>query len=134
VGPLGDGWRLWRIQGAAVAFFNDADNALIHANATCEKNADEPPLSTLTQHLLTGYTEQRPLLGELVPLDGREALHSVIGAKLDGVPRILDLYVLKKSGCVFDLALVAPPERYRAHAPEFARFARHFHDQRHTPA
>jgi hypothetical protein len=44
-----------------------------------------------------------------VPLDGREALRSHVVAKLDGVPRELLLTVMKKDGCVYDFALVAPP-------------------------
>ena len=44
-------------------------------------------------------------------MDGREALRTVARAKLDGVPRELELVVLKKDGCVYDFALVAPPGR-----------------------
>ena len=35
-------------------------------------------------------------------MDGREAMHTVMSAKLDGVPKMFDAYVLKKDGCVYD--------------------------------
>jgi hypothetical protein len=47
---------------------------------------------------------------ELVPMDGREALRTHFRAKLDGVPRDMLLQILKKDSCVYDFALVTPPD------------------------
>jgi hypothetical protein len=41
-------------------------------------------------------------------MDGREALRTHAVARLDGVPRELLFYVLKKNECIYDLALIAP--------------------------
>ena len=59
-------------------------------------------------------------------MDGREAMHSTVVAKLDGVPKKFDVWVLKKDGCVYDLAYISAPQHYDAGAPAFARFVQGF--------
>ena len=54
----------------------------------------------------------------------------VVNARLDGVPRSLELWVMKKDGCVYDLGFVAPPDRFEAGRAAFDTFARGFHTQR----
>ncbi|MBX3250607.1 MAG: hypothetical protein KF901_25745 [Myxococcales bacterium] len=82
--------------------------AVIQINGACRDSLDIP-LVALTNHLLVGFTEREIVAQELVPMDGREALRTHVRAKLDGVARELVLHVLKKDGCVYDMALVAPP-------------------------
>ena len=63
--------------------------------------------------ILTAFSQREIVEQVLVPVDGREALRTHVVAKLDGVPRELLLHVVKKNGCVYDFALVAPPgERF----------------------
>jgi hypothetical protein len=69
---------------------------------------------------------------EDLPLDGRTARHVVVRARLDGVARMLEFYVLKKDGCVFDLGYAAPPERFEGGRAAFQTFVRGFHTTR-TP-
>jgi hypothetical protein len=70
-----------------------------------------------------GTTERDFVSQETLPLDDREALHTLMRAKLDGVPMQYDIYVMKKDGCVYDLVYVAPPARFTAGAADFERFA-----------
>jgi hypothetical protein len=101
----------------------------VQVNATCDPFQDVP-LSALTNHLLIGFTDREFRSSETVPLDGREALRSRVVARLDGVPRELLLYVMKKDQCTYDFALVAPPgESYRAAEPEFERMVAGFTTQ-----
>jgi len=132
VGRLGEGWRIAHVEGTAVGFYSARVGGVIEANATCRDDADPAPLKALTHQLLIGYTERRMLAQETVPLAAREALHSVVAARLDGVPIVLDLYVLKKNGCVFDLSFVAPPETRALGAADFARFVAGFVDETHA--
>ena len=97
---------------------------------TCRDDAEIASLRTLTEHLLIGYTERQTQLSQAVPLARREALHTVVLAKLDGVPVVLDLYVLKRNGCIFDLSYSASPERHALGAPDFERFVMGFIDER----
>jgi hypothetical protein len=76
--------------------------------------------------LLIGTTARRVLLDETVSLDGREARHEVIWLRLDGVPLIYDVYVLKKDGCIYDLSLVCRPRAYDAVADQFVAFVADF--------
>jgi hypothetical protein len=131
-GPLGPDWRAVHQEGAAIGFFSDRAGAVISSNATCRDDADAASLRVLTTHLLVGYTDRHVLSQERVELDRREALHTVLDVRLDGVPMVLELYVLKRNGCIFDLSLAAPPGWYPAARPAFARFVAGFVDERAT--
>jgi hypothetical protein len=100
-------------------------DAVIAANATCRGHQDAP-LSVLVNDLVMGTTQREVLLDETTMLDGREARHQVVQARLDGVPLVYDLYVLKKDGCVYDLTLVCPPRSYEATADTFVSFVAGF--------
>ena len=118
-------WRRITAPGGDLAWEHTATHAVIAANASCKGHKDAPP-DILLNDLLMGTTARRILLDETVPLDGREALHEVVAARLDGVPVVFDLYVLKKDGCVYDLALLARPGAYQAVAGTFVDFVAAF--------
>jgi hypothetical protein len=127
---LGDKWRLVHQQGASVGFFSDDVGGVIEANATCRDDADAAPLGALTRQLLIGYTDRHVATQTTVALDQREALHTRVDAKLDGVPIALDLYVMKRNGCIFDLSYAAPPGAFARGADDFQRFVGGFADAR----
>lgn len=122
VPPRPASWQLLPAQGTALAFRDDAAGATIAVNGRCGKDAEDVPLAALTRHLFLQFTEREISTEEVVPFDGREALHTVMSAKLDGVPKSFDVWVLKKDGCVYDLYLIAAPERFEATAGEFRKF------------
>jgi hypothetical protein len=126
VGALPPRWRVIQQEGAEVGFFDKSVGAAIQGNESCREDADEAPLATLTHHLLVGYTDRRVRTEGLVALDRREALRTVLDARLDGVEVVLDLYVLKKNGCIYDLSLAAPPAGYAAASRDFASFVAGF--------
>jgi hypothetical protein len=134
VGALGGGWRLVHQEGAAVGYFSDAVGGVIEANATCRDDAEGAPLTALTRQMLIGYTERRMGTQELVTVDRREALRTRVDAKLDGVPMTLDLYVLKRNGCIFDLSYAAPPDAFARGLDDFRRFVDGFADVREARA
>jgi len=127
VGPVPGNWRRIQVDGADLAYRDDAREGSALFDVRCGHRDDDAPLSILTQNLIMGTTE-RDIEGQtLVPLDGREAMHTLLRAKLDGVPMQYDLYVLKKDGCVHDLVYVAPPDRFAEGAADFERFASGLH-------
>ncbi len=130
VGALPDGWRLVHQEGASVGYFSDAASGVISANATCRDDAEATPLSSLTQQMLIGYTDRKVESQTTVPLDAREALRTRVGVKLDGVPMMLDLYVMKRNGCIFDLSYAAPPADFARGHGAFQGFVDGFADVR----
>ncbi|MGK3989963.1 hypothetical protein WME99_43370 [Sorangium sp. So ce136] len=118
-------WRQISVSDAAVAYRDDANGATIALNGRC-RNEEDVPLISLTNHLFLHFTDREVLKQEVVPFDGREAMHTVLSAKLDGVPKVFDIWVLKKNGCVYDMLLIADPARYAAGEPAFTRMVRGF--------
>jgi len=122
VGELGEGWSRVETRGDNdLAFAHEGHGAVVQVNASCDPALDIP-LQSLTAHLLIGSTDREERSAKLEPLDGREALHTHVLARFDGVPRELHLVVVKKNGCVYDMALVAPAgARFRAAQADFRR-------------
>ncbi len=116
VGQPAPGWRRVAVEGQNdLAWHHTKWRAVIQVNASCNPGMDVP-LKALTTHLLIGFTEREIREQKLVPLDKREALLTHLVAKLDGVPMELLFTVLKKDGCVYDFALIAPPDNRFARA------------------
>ncbi len=121
----GNGWV--RLESdAALAFEAPKSRAAIMINARCGLDGDDIPLQALTQHLFLEFTEREIAVQEVVPFDGREAMHTVLSAKLDGVAMRYDVWVLKKDGCVYDMLFVAPEGAFEAEHPAFARLLQSF--------
>lgn len=123
VGPVPSTWKKSdAVDGAMLAFTDEPNGGMVSVYGRCGKDGDDVPLSALTQHLLIGFTEREVTEQKTVQLDGREALHTVLSAKLDGVKTGLSLYVLKKDGCVYDLIYAAPPASFANGQPAFDAF------------
>jgi hypothetical protein len=125
-GPVPASWDRVSVQGSMLAFHDRASGGSANVYARCGQDGDDVPLSALTKHLLIGFTERNFREEQKIPMDGREALHTVVEAKLDGVPMVLSIYVLKKDGCVYDLVWVAPPENFQAGIAGFDAFVAGF--------
>ena len=115
-------WKQIEVSDAALAYRDTTNDATIAVNARCGRDGEDVPLSSLTQHLFIMFTDREVVSQEVVPFDGREAMHTVAVAKLDGVPLKFDVWVMKKNGCVYDLYYFAQPHRYEAGVSEFRRF------------
>lgn len=126
IGALPERWHPIDVSFAPLAFRDEADGATIFVNARCGTDAEDVPLAALTQHLFLRFTEREILEQTVVPFDRREAMRSVVTAKLDGVPMKFETWVLKKDGCVYDLAYMASPAHFARGASEFERFVQGF--------
>ncbi len=126
VGEIPSDWHPIAVHEATLAFRDDAHGGSALLNARCNIEDSDTPLAALTAHLLTGTTERAFVNEETIPFDAREARHTLVRAKLDGVLLTYDLYVLNKDGCTYDFAYIAPPETFDAGAPAFERFVRGF--------
>jgi hypothetical protein len=120
-------WHSVRVSDADLVFRDNAHGASVMVNGRCLREDGDAPLAALTEHLLMGTTEREFSLEETLPLDSREARHSVLKAKLDGVLLGYDVFVLKKNGCVYDLVYVGDLAAMQAGTPAFEKFAKGFH-------
>lgn len=128
-GTLDSSWQIVHVEMASVSYFHSGLKAIIESNASCRDDAEATPLETLTNQLLLGYTDRNYRSAEKMPLANREALHTVVEAKLDGVPMVLDLYVMKRNGCIFDLSLAVPPAQLGDGSTAFSQFVQGFVDE-----
>jgi len=126
VGEAPSSWRRVDVTDASLAYRDDAHAASILVNGRCHKPDDGTPLVALTNHLVIGSTMREVVLQETEPFDGREALHTRMRAKWDGVPMALDIYVMKKDGCVYDFVYMGAPGSFEAGSAEFERFVHGF--------
>jgi hypothetical protein len=123
VGDTPPAWRPIKVTNTRLAFRDEQAEATILVNGRCGQDGDDVPLLSLTQHLFMSFTEREMLEQAVIPMDGREAMHTVMRAKLDGVPKFFDAYVLKKDGCVYDLVGIWAVDKFETHRAAFERFA-----------
>jgi hypothetical protein len=119
-------WKRIEAGGDALAFHDEQHDAMIATSGRCKVDGEDVPLRSLVQHLFLQFTEREVVSEEVVPFDGREALHTVVLAKLDGVPRQFDVWILKKDGCVYDLYFFAPPAEFEAAVGPFREYVQGF--------
>jgi len=126
-GEMPSCWHGIEAEGTLLSFRDDEHDATIAVNGRCGKDAEDVPLGALTQHLFLQFTERKITEQRLQPMDGREAMRTILTAKLDGVEKAFAIYVLKKDGCVWDFLYVSRPEGISAELPKFDRFVAGFH-------
>jgi hypothetical protein len=125
VGPIPPGWRSVDVDGALLAFRDDAAAATVALNGRCGLDGDDVPLEALTHHLFINFTDRKLVRQAPFELAGRAALKSELDATLDGVVMHYVVVVLKKDGCVYDFMLVTPPAT-TANSAGFDRFVAGF--------
>jgi hypothetical protein len=124
VGELPTEWVRTRSEGGDFAYAH-ADGGTIYADHACQGDIRDLPLHVLTNQMLFDVkitSESR----EPITLAGRKALRTRISGELDGVPIELDLVVLKKDGCTYDMVLIAGPATFADREQDFERFLRGF--------
>ncbi len=114
------------VTDATLAYRDDPHAASILLNARCHRPDESTPLLALTNHLVMGSTEREVVSQETEPFDGREALHTTMRAKWDGVPIEFDIYVMKKDGCIYDFVYMGSPDAFDAGSKPFEAFVRGF--------
>jgi hypothetical protein len=124
VGPLAPGFERVRVADNDLAW-NDPQLGTIAVNSTCTDYEDVPEVALLNQ-LLFGMTDRVFRIDEVVTLDGRGAHHVIVDVQLDGVPMTLEIYLMRKDGCVYDLSYIAGRAMFERGRPFFEPFVRQF--------
>jgi hypothetical protein len=126
VPPPPPAWSRLQMPDAALAFDDTRTGAVIAVNGRCDRDGEDVPLKSLTQHLFLQFTERETHSEETFPFDGREAMRTDVSAKLDGVARRLVVWVMKKDKCVYDLMYLTRPERFDDSVGAFDAWAKGF--------
>jgi hypothetical protein len=127
VGEVPPGWAPVHVDNATLAYRDEAHRASVLIDGRCHAKDDDVPLLALTDHLVAGTTERAIALQETLPFDAREAMHTRMRAKLDGVPMDYDIFVVKKDACVYDLVYLGAPGAMDAGVAPFEQFVGTFH-------
>ena len=127
VGKLPKGWRRMKTGARAISFYNQDLKSSISTDVFCGRSVGERSLDSLGGEFIS-VLEERTVTEEVpFTLDDRAALRQRAEGKLDGVPVVLDLVVVKKNGCVFDMYAVMPPDAVDQVAGPFEHFFQSFH-------
>lgn len=127
VGGLSSLWLRVYGKGPDLVFRHRHGGTIV-ANSQC-RSGEDVPLEVLQNHLLFGMDRQAEAPPQTLTLDGRAALRSRVRAALDGVAVELDLVVLKKDGCIYDLQLIAGATEFTSRQDDFAAFWQGFATQ-----
>jgi hypothetical protein len=111
---------------ADVALRRPAIEAGLMAHGTCGGKTPQRSLPVLVRHLRFGLREVQKMEETPVELAGLRGVRSRFTARLDGAPVAVGAVTLEGRGCVYDLVVVAPPERLAAASEDFERFAASF--------
>src|SRR5882672_3286773 len=115
VGEVPKAWRPIDVTQVRIAFRDESLQATVLVNARCGEDAADIPLIALTTHPFWTFTDREVVLQRTEPMDGREAMHTAMRAKLDGVTKMFDVYVMKKDGCVYDFVDISSPDTFEEH-------------------
>jgi len=123
VGAQTQGFERVALEGNDLAW-HDARYGTIGVNSTCKQG--DAPARVLLNHLLMGTTERKLRRQESLTLDGRSAQHVIADLVLDGVPVTVDVYLIVRGGCAYDLTLVSAPDNLSRSEPLFDAFVHEF--------
>jgi hypothetical protein len=125
VGPLPERWRRFDLPGGNVAFRHEGGGSIL-ANGRCS-GVKDVPLDVLTNQALFGIEQKQELSRDALTLDGRAARRTRLTGTLDGVAIELELVVIKKDNCTYDLQLVSGPGAFPSLTGDFDAFVSGFH-------
>lgn len=120
-GLPGPAWQPLKQKGAQVAWYNEGLGAAIVLDSQCDMHGDSS-LEQFTDHLRIDFREWEILSQEQVTLVQRDAVRTVVLASIDGVIKTqMEIWVVKKNGCLFDLEYIAPPRTFETGRVDFAQ-------------
>lgn len=127
VGELPEPWETLKTNVRAVAWYNPELLSTISTDVLCEATAGDRPLSVVAGDVAAAIEDRTVSNVQKFTLDGRGALREKVVGSVDGVPLEMDLVVLKKNNCAFNMMAVASPQDMPSVRPYFEDFFNGFH-------
>lgn len=113
------------VQDIDRAWKNSKNGNSISFRTACQDPV-ESDVKTIEQSIVNGLDAATLEKSETVPYNGREALHSIVQGKLDGVGTKIELMIFKKNDCTYTLTYVALPKNFPSDQPTFQKFLKEF--------
>lgn len=128
LGALSHEWQIMTDKGAQVEWLHKEWGTSIATSALCGSQFEDLPLRLLRQHQLAQMEKVEFIQEKNFMLDGRKALLTQLNAIVDGVPIYVELVVVKKNGCQFDMILAVIDSKHKSMAQkEFRNVYQEFH-------
>ena len=108
--------KSWRHEknGGTISFLSD-----------CGNSAD-PSLKAIFNGVTSEIENVAVIESNEVIYNSREALHSTVEGKVDGVPTRFELIIFKKNSCLYILTYAAVANSFSANQKEFQKFVKRF--------
>ena len=116
-----------RYEGSAAdrAWQSEKTGNTIAIHSMCQKY-DDVKLDLLADNILAGVDNLNILQREKLKFDGREAERILADGKTDGIPVSVDILVLKKNNCTYDLVYAGRKSNFQRESSYFADFIKRF--------
>jgi len=122
VGILPDGWERIKTGVRTVTFYNSKYKGSISTDAECGNSVEGRTLISLTGGITSALENPTVKEQKEFMLGGRGAIRQDYHGTYDGVPMVVDLIVVRKSGCIFDFYLTMPRTENRQAVADFEFF------------
>lgn len=127
VGKLPEDWKNLKVRVRAAAWYNPDYRSTISTDVLCENSVGDRPLSVVAGDVAAALENRTVTDTKEFTLDERGALREYVKGSVDGVPMEMDIVVLKKNNCAFDMVAISPPEEMANVSPIFEDFINGFH-------
>jgi hypothetical protein len=118
-------YEKFAVQDVDRAWKNRSNGNSISFRTACNDPV-ESEINSIQQMIVDGLDAANIEKRETVQYNGREALHSVIQGKLDGIATKIELMIFKKNNCTYTLTYVALPKNYAQDQAVFQKFLKEF--------
>jgi len=125
IGKLSDKWKRINIKGGDLAFWDEAIQATITVNSTCNIKANYS-LKALSNSLLIGIRDKQMVEEKEITISGEKALESIYLAKMDNDSVKLCAVVMKNDTCIYDFTYTSSPDKFDIGFSEFKDFLSQF--------
>lgn len=130
VGKLPEGWDTLNTGVKSASWYNPDYLSTISTEVLCEMSVGDSPLAIVADNVAAAIEKRVVTDSQQIWLDGRGALREKVTGSVDGVPIVMDLVVIKKDNCAFDMVAIMPPGEVFNVTPIFEEF---FNDFRYGP-
>jgi len=119
-------WKGPKIRLKQLIHENDPLQATIVTDALCGPKYDDGPLPKLAAEMFQKMTDRKIASQITLTIDGRSAYRMRGQGRMDGVLLEMDVVVLKKNLCLYDMVYVAPPAAFSRGEKDFEDYIHGF--------